>query len=87
MLLRFVSIFSLNLFSSFTNSKFKSGDIVRLTKIKRAFKKAYLKGWTDELFIVSEVLKTNPVTYKIKDSVNEVLKGSFYQEELTKVRI
>lgn len=68
-----------------TDSKFKVGDIVRLTKIKRTFKKSYLKGWTDELFIVTEILKTKPLTYKIKDLTEEVLKGSFYKEELTKV--
>ena len=29
-------------------------------------------------------MKTTPVTYKIKDSLNEIITGSFYEQELQK---
>lgn len=65
--------------------KYKIGDTVRITKLRRAFKKGYLKGWTDEVFIVFEVVDTEPVTYRLSDTDGEVLQGIFYREEITKV--
>jgi hypothetical protein len=61
------------------------GDRVRLSKARRAFKKGYLPNWTEELFTVSAIRRTNPVTYTIKDDGGEDLVGSFYFEELQKV--
>lgn len=66
-------------------SKFKVNDTVRITKLRRAFRKGYLKGWTDEVFTVVEVLDTVPVTYRLSDSAGEILQGIFYSEEMTKV--
>ena len=37
-----------------------------------------------ELFIVSGVRLTKPVTYNIKDLKGETIKGAFYQQELQK---
>ncbi len=36
------------------------------------------------MFTVSKVLKTNPVTYKIKDFNDEEVTGIFYEQELVK---
>ena len=33
---------------------------------------------------IDEVLKTTPVTYRIKDSLNKIITGSFYEQELQK---
>ena len=63
------------------------GDFVRLSKYRRTFRKAYLQGWTTEIFVVHEVLPTNPVTYVIRDSNNEILEGAFYEPELIKIRL
>ena len=63
------------------------GDFVRLSKYRRTFRKAYLQGWTTEIFVVHEVLPTNPVTYVIHDSNNEILEGAFYEPELLKIRL
>ena len=61
----------------------KLGDRVRVTKYKRkTFDKGYTPNWTEEVFIVDEIQWTNPVTYKIKDLNGELIKGSFYREEL-----
>ena len=51
----------------------------------RNFKKGYTPSWTEELFTISRVKATTPVTYVLKDDSGEELKGSFYKEELQKV--
>ena len=65
--------------------KLKVGDRVRISKTRRVFKKGYLPSWTRELFTVHTVINTHPVTYTIKDDHDEVLKGTFYEQELQKV--
>ena len=62
------------------------GDRVRISKAKKTFRKAYLGNWSEELFTVSRVLKTSPVTYKLKDDNGEEIVGSFYQQEIQKVK-
>ena len=64
--------------------KFKVGDRVRISKYKYTFNNKYAPNWTREIFLVSEILNTQPVTYKIKDLNNEEIVGSFYNEELQK---
>ena len=62
---------------------FPLGARVRISKAKGIFEKGYLPNWTEELFTISEVLnRTSPVTYKVKDDAGEVLRGTFYREEL-----
>lgn len=61
---------------------FKVGNRVRISKMKGRFEKGYLPNWSTEIFTVIDVLKTNPVTYKLADYKGEVLEGSFYNEEL-----
>jgi len=63
-------------------NKFKIGDKVRISKYKGVFDKGYLPNWTTELFTISKVLKTNPVTYKIEDFNKEEVSGIFYEPEL-----
>ena len=65
--------------------EFRVGDRVRISKYKRVtFDKGYTPNWTEEVFIIDEIRFTNPITYKIKDLNGEVIKGSFYREELQK---
>jgi hypothetical protein len=66
-------------------SKFKIGDTVRISKHKSTFDKGYLPNWTTEIFTVSKVLNTNPISYKIKDYNNEEVTGIFYEQELVKI--
>jgi len=66
--------------------KFKVGDRVRITKYKNTFHNKYDPNWTREIFTISQILQTNPVTYKIKDSNNEIIEGSFYTQELQKTK-
>lgn len=60
--------------------KFKIGDPVRISVKKNIFAKGYSQNWSDKIYTVSEVLKTLPTTYRIKD--REVLEGTFYEQEL-----
>lgn len=62
--------------------KFKIGNIVRISKLKRLFEKGYLANWTTELFRVTSVLNTTPRTYLLSDMDGEPISGSFYEEEL-----
>ena len=65
-------------------TKFNIGDKVRISKYKGTFDKGYLPNWTTELFTISKVLDTNPVTYKIVDENKEEIEGIFYEQELVK---
>ncbi len=64
--------------------KLSIGDRVRITKRKGIFEKGYTPRWTEETFVVTEVLPTQPPTYKISDQRGEVIQGSFYEQELQK---
>ena len=64
--------------------KFKVGDRVRIYKYKKHFEKSYESNWSKEIFVVSAIIFTVPITYKIKDLNDEEIIGSFYKNELTK---
>lgn len=67
-------------------SKFKVGDTVRISKYKHIFSKSYYPNWTTELFTVVKVNKTKPKTYILKDENQNIIQGSFYNEELLKTK-
>ena len=58
------------------------GATVRISKTRTPFKKGYLPSWTTETFTVAERLSTTPRTYRIQDEAGELLRGSFYTQEL-----
>ena len=63
----------------------KPGYRVRISKLRGRFQKSFTESWSHELFTVSRVLNTNPITYVIKADDGEEIKGSFYAEELQQV--
>ena len=65
--------------------KFKVGDKVRISKWKTNFEKGFTPNWTEEVFVVKKILHTKPVTYWLKDLLDENVEGSFYEQELQKV--
>ena len=68
-------------------TKFEIGDNVRISKNKRpVFDKGYTPNWTEEIFIIDNILSTKPITYKIKDLMGKEIKGSFYEKELQKTK-
>jgi hypothetical protein len=64
--------------------KFKINDKVRISKYKHQFSKGYNPNWTTEIFTIYKVLNTNPVTYQLKDNLNNTILGCFYNEEIKK---
>ena len=65
--------------------KFKIGDQVRISKIKRKFEKGYLPNFSKEIFTISKQVPRDPPVYKVKDYDNEELRGTFYDKELQKI--
>ena len=64
--------------------KFSIGGNVRITKKKKIFDKGYTQRWTEEVFKISKIQLTIPVTCKITDYNGEEIQGSFYEQELQK---
>ena len=64
--------------------KFNVGDRVRITANKDVFRNKYKQNWTSEIFVITQVLNTKPVTYKIKDLEGGEVIGGFYERELQK---
>ena len=64
--------------------KFSVGDKVRVSKKKKTLEKGYTTRWTEEIFTITEVKRTSPVTYKIADLNGEEITGTFYEPELQK---
>jgi len=64
--------------------KFKINDNVRISKYKHNFSKGYTPNWTTEVFTIVKVLNTDPLTYQLKDSLNNVILGNFYAQEFKK---
>ena len=66
---------------------FAIGDLVRISSLRTPFRKGYLEAWTQEIFIVWNVIPSHPMRFRLKDLKQEIIKGSFYQEELQKVNL
>ena len=47
--------------------KFKTVDIIRISKYKNIFAKGYVPNWFEEVFLIKKVKKTVPWTYVIND--------------------
>jgi len=65
-------------------AKFKIGDKVRIQKKKGLFENGFTPNWTEEVFTVLNVQRTNPITYKITDYNDGEIQGTFYEQELQK---
>ena len=64
--------------------KFKINDIVRISlKRRKLFDKPSSNiKWSEELFKIHSIDKSNVISYKIKDMNNEIIQGIFYEKEL-----
>ena len=67
-------------------SKFKINDLVRISLKRRELfdKPTGNIRWSEELFKIYKINKSNVITYKLKDLSNEIIKGIFYEKELQK---
>lgn len=66
--------------------QFNENDYVRISKYKNIFEKGYTPNWTTEIFQIRKKQATNPITYLLTDLSDRDIKGTFYKEELQKVR-
>ena len=60
---------------------------MRLNKKFRQFKKSYLPGWTEEVFVVARVMSGVVPTYKIYEWNGTPVEGTFYSEDVQKVNV
>ncbi|XP_050447460.1 uncharacterized protein LOC126849557 [Cataglyphis hispanica] len=67
------------------HAKFKLDDPVRVSKFKMIFEKGSTPNWTNKIFRITKMQRTNPVTYLLKDSRNESIAEGFYEHELLRV--
>lgn len=66
--------------------KLRRGDKVRLNKKHCPFKKEYLPGWTEKVFLVTKVRRLPIPSYKVSEWNGTPMKGTFYEQDLQKVQ-
>ena len=64
--------------------KYKTNDVVRISlKRRQLFDKATGNiKWSEDLFKIYKINKSNVISYQIKDMNDEIIKGIFYEKEL-----
>ena len=64
--------------------KYKINDIVRISLKRRELfdKPSANTKWSEELFKIYKINKSNVISYQIKDMNDEIIKGIFYEKEL-----
>ena len=70
------------------NPNFKINDLVRISLKRRPIfdKPSSNIKWSEELFRIHSINKSNVITYEIKDLNGEIIKGIFYEKELQKTK-
>ena len=66
------------------DSKFKVGDLIRISKYKNIFAKGYTPNWSEEVFIIKEIKNAVSWTYVINDLYGEEITGTFYKKNSKK---
>ena len=66
--------------------KFQIGDAVRISYERKPFSRAYKESFTEEIFLIRGRIPSKPHRYLLKDIRGSEIQGSFYQNELQKVR-
>ena len=66
--------------------KFNIGDRVRIYAYKTLLIKDIKRIGQGEIFIITDIKRSDKITYTIKDLKNEPILGSFYAEELQKTK-
>ena len=70
------------------NPKFKINDLVRISLKRRPIfdKPSSNIKWSEELFKIHSIYKSNVITYKIRGLNDEIIEGIFYERELQKTK-
>ena len=66
--------------------KFKIGDYVRISREKMGFEKGYENNFSEEIFKIVKILQRQPTVFVLQDLDGEDIEGTFYAQELQKVR-
>jgi hypothetical protein len=66
--------------------KFRVGDYVRLSKVKKTFEKGYRANWTKEVFQIKRVYKKTLPEYSVIDLKGEDILGRFMEPELQRIK-
>ena len=68
--------------------RFKIGDLVRISLKRRPIfdKPSSNIKWTEELFKIHSINKSNVISYRIKDLNDVIIDGIFYEKELQKTK-
>ena len=68
--------------------KYKINDLVRISLKRRELfdKPTGNIKWSEELFKIYKMNKSNVITYQLKDMNDEIIKGIFYERELSKTK-
>ena len=68
--------------------KFTVGDKVRISHLRNVFSREYDQKWSGEIFVIAaRYMRGGLPLYRLKDYMDDEIKGSFYQSELQKVNI
>ena len=59
------------------DSKFKFGDLLKISKYKNIFPKVYVPNWSEEVIVIKKVTNTVPWTYIISDFNGQEIAGRF----------
>ena len=62
--------------------KYSVGDYVHLSIARRTFHKGYKDNYTQEIFVISRRIRSDPPRYKVKDLMDEEIEGTCYEAEL-----
>ena len=64
--------------------KYKIGDLVKISLKRRALfdKPTQNIRWSEQIYKIYKINKSNVITYQLKDMNNEIIKGQFYTKEL-----
>jgi len=77
-----------NLYKNYMNNvdtpKYKIGDRVRISTQRLNYEKGYLRGWSEEIFIIKRVVPSPVPSYILEDLKGEPIYGSFTENEISK---
>ncbi len=75
-------------YNDYPRFKFALGDRVRLNVLRYKFIRKYSQQWSNEIFtIVKRFIKESKNMYLIKDFNNELVSGSFFENEMLKAYV
>ena len=75
-----------NIEKKILKNEIEEGDRVRISRKKKEGSKGYEPNWSDEIFKVREIKKSNPPTYLLIDAKDHHIQGPFYIQEIQKTK-